>query len=324
METRPNTITVEQLAWFRDLGVTKVQMGAQSMDDRILALNRRGHTAAETLQATALLRAAGFKIVLHWMPNLLGATPASDRQDFARLWQDYCPDEIKIYPTQLMKSAGLYQYWERGEYQPYPMDELIQLIADVKPGIPPYCRVNRVIRDIPSHHVVAGNRRTSLRQDVLKELARRGQVCHCIRCREIRGQAVSISDLTLDDHVYHAADAGEHFLQYVTSENKLAGYLRLSLPEPAGAARVADGLTDLQGAALIREVHIYGQSLGVGKGQAGAAQHSGLGTRLIKKAVEISRGHGYQRLAVIAAVGTRRYYQSRGFRRGERYMIMDL
>ena len=324
VETRPNTITVEQLAWFRDLGVTKVQMGAQSMDDRILALNRRGHTAAETLQATALLRAAGFKIVLHWMPNLLGATPASDRQDFARLWQDYCPDEIKIYPTQLMKSAGLYQYWERGEYQPYPMDELIQLIADVKPGIPPYCRVNRVIRDIPSHHVVAGNRRTSLRQDVLKELARRGQVCHCIRCREIRGQAVSISDLTLDDHVYHAADAGEHFLQYVTSENKLAGYLRLSLPEPAGAARVADGLTDLQGAALIREVHIYGQSLGVGKGQAGAAQHSGLGTRLIKKAVEISRGHGYQRLAVIAAVGTRRYYQSRGFRRGERYMIMDL
>ena len=162
-----------ELAWLRQLGVTKVQMGAQSLDDRILMLNRRGHTRTErTLRACALLRAAGFKIVLHWMPNLLGATLDSDRDDFARLWQGYCPDEIKIYPTQLLESAELCtNTGSAGEYQPYTMEELVELIADIKPTIPPYCRVNRIIRDIPSKHVVAGNKRTSLRQDAMAEMA---------------------------------------------------------------------------------------------------------------------------------------------------------
>ncbi len=162
IETRPDEITPKELAWLRYLGVTKVQMGAQSLDDRILELNHRGHSAAETLQATALLRAGGFKVVLHWMPNLLGATPESDREDFLRLWQGYCPDEIKIYPCQLLENAELYEYWQRGEYHPYTTEQLVDLIADVKPSIPGYCRVNRIIRDIPSTHVVEGNRRTSL------------------------------------------------------------------------------------------------------------------------------------------------------------------
>ena len=197
IETRPDEITAgkpagRELAWLRTLGVTKVQMGAQSMDDRILELNKRGHTTAVTLRATALLRAAGFKVVLHWMPNLLGATTTSDRVDFARLWSDgYAPDEIKIYPCQLLANAELYEYWQRGEYLPYTQDDLIQLIADIKPTIPVYCRVNRVIRDIPSTNVVAGNKRTSLRMDVFAELARRGQQCSCIRCREIRGRSLT-------------------------------------------------------------------------------------------------------------------------------------
>ena len=109
IETRPTDINPAELAWLRKLGVTKVQMGAQSLDDRILELNQRGHTVADTHQAVALLRAAGFKIVLHWMPNLLGASLDSDREDFARLWDDLCPDEIKIYPTQLLANAELYQ-----------------------------------------------------------------------------------------------------------------------------------------------------------------------------------------------------------------------
>ena len=144
-----------------------------------------------TRQAVSLLRAAGFKIVLHWMPNLLGATPESDRQDFARLWDDLCPDEIKIYPNQLLANAELYEYWQRGEFHPYTTEQLIDLIADVKPSIPRYCRVNRVIRDIPSTNVVEGNRRTSLRQDIHDEMKRRGTVCQCVRCREVRGKTDS-------------------------------------------------------------------------------------------------------------------------------------
>ncbi len=324
IETRPDEITPQEMAWLRQLGVTKVQMGAQSLDDRILALNQRGHTAAETLRACALLRAGGFKIVLQWMPNLLGATPDTDRSDFARLWQDgYAPDELKIYPCQLLANADLYAYWQRGEYSPYTTDELVHLIADIKPTIPEYCRVNRVIRDIPSTNVVEGNRRTSLRQDVLAELARRGQECRCIRCREVRGQPVDPEKLILRDHTYEAANAKEHFLQFVTPDDRIAGYLRLSLPQE-DAPDVTGSLPDLAGAALIREVHVYGQSLPVGGELSGAAQHIGLGTRLLDEASELARSRGFKRLAVIAAVGTRLYYESRGFFRGEAYLVKPL
>jgi elongator complex protein 3 len=321
VETRPDEITPEELAWFRRLGVTKIQMGAQSLDDRILELNQRGHTLAETHRAVALVRAAGFKIVLHWMPNLLGATVDSDREDFARLWDGLCPDEIKIYPCQLLENAPLFTYWQRGEYQPYTTEELVGLIADVKPVIPRYCRVNRVIRDIPSTHVVAGNKRTSLRQDVHAELARRGTRCACIRCREVGGEKVEARSLRLDDLTYAADGAEEHFLSFVTPDDRIAGFLRLSLP---AADSPATGLGDLDGAALIREVHVYGQSLPVGSEQRGAAQHAGLGTRLIREAERIARGRKFRRMAVIAAVGTRAYYLERGFERGSLYLTKQI
>lgn len=322
IETRPEQITPEQLARLRWLGVTKVQMGAQSLDDHILEQNLRGHTAAQTLHAVALLRAAGFKIVLHWMPNLLGATLASDHADFARLWQGYCPDELKIYPTQLLENTGLYKIWQRGEYQPYTTEELIGLIADLKPTIPPYCRVNRIIRDIPSTYIVAGNKRTSLRQDVLAEVARRGQSCGCIRCREIQGQKISPVHLIRSDHVYQAAGAEEHFLSFETSAGKIAGYLRLSLPQSSDYSNLVNSvLPELKGAALIREVHVFGQSLPIGDEQSGAAQHIGLGTRLLEDAEKVSSEHGFRRLAVISAIGTRCYYQSRGFEQENLYMV---
>jgi len=320
IETRPDEINPDEVRWLRYLGVTKVQMGAQSLDDRILELNQRGHDVETTRRATALLRAAGFKVVLHWMPNLLGATPRSDREDFARLWEGLCPDEIKIYPNQLLANAELYEYWQRGEFTPYTTGELIDLIADIKPSIPRYCRVNRVIRDIPSTHVVEGNRRTSLRQDVFTEMRRRGTRCQCVRCREVRNRQVESGDLRLDDLTYRAGGAQEHFISFVTPEDRLAGFIRLSLPGPDSPAT---SLADLVGAALIREVHVYGQSLPVGFEQAGAAQHSGLGTRLLEEAGRIARSEGYARLAVISAIGTRGYYLDRGFRRGEHYLIMD-
>jgi elongator complex protein 3 len=321
VETRPDSVTPKELAWLRQLGVTKVQMGAQSLDDHILAINKRGHTLQETIAAVALLRAGGFKIVLHWMPNLLGATPESDKADFARLWQHLAPDEIKIYPTQLLEETELHIYWARGEYQPYSTAELVDVIADVKPTVPRYCRINRVIRDIPSTHVVEGNKRTSLRMDVKIELQRRGTVCECVRCREVRGQPVAVDELRLDDLIYHSGGAEEHFLSWVTPDDKLAGFLRLSLP---GVESPATEMADLAGAAIIREVHVYGQSLQVGEAKAGAAQHLGLGTNLLEKAAEIATEQGFRRLAVISAIGTRIYYLDRGFERGGLYLIKDL
>ncbi len=321
IETRPDEITLDEIRWLRHLGVTKVQMGAQSLDDRILEMNKRGHDVECTRKATALLRAAGFKIVLHWMPNLHGATPESDREDFARLWNDFCPDEIKIYPNQLLANAELYEYWQRGEFKPYTTEELIDLIADIKPTIPRYCRVNRVIRDIPSTNVVEGNRRTSLRQDVQDEMKRRGTKCQCVRCREVKGKSVEAESLRLDDLVYQAGAAEERFISYVTPDDKLAGFVRLSLP---GKDSPQTGISDLDGAALIREVHVYGQSLPVGAEKEGAAQHAGLGTRLLEEAERIAIANGFERMAVISAVGTRGYYLRRGFERGELYLTKKI
>ncbi len=318
IETRPDEITLDEIRWLRYLGVTKVQMGAQSFDDYILDVNKRGHTVEQTQQAVSLLRAAGFKIVLHWMPNLLGATPDSDRADFVRLWDGFCPDEIKIYPNQLLANAELYEYWQRGEFHPYTTQELLELIADIKPSIPCYCRVNRVIRDIPSPNVVEGNRRTSLRQDVQREMKERGTSCECVRCREVRGLPISPDSVRLDDLVYEAEDAEEHFISYVTPDDKLAGFIRLSLPFSASPDTEMD---DLEDAALIREVHVYGQSLPVGAEKEGAAQHSGLGTQLLEEAEKVAKECGFTKIAVISAVGTRQYYLGRGFERGEYYLI---
>jgi elongator complex protein 3 len=321
VETRPDHIDLRELAWLRALGVTKMQMGVQSMDDAILERNQRGHTVEQTRRAVALLRAAGFKIVLHWMPNLYGATPETDRQDFTRLWDGLCPDEIKIYPNQLLENTDLYACWQRGEYQPYTTEQLVDLIAEIKPTIPRYCRVNRVIRDIPSTYVVEGNKRTSLRQDVQREMRRRGAACQCVRCREVGSRKVDLDALQLHDLIYAATGAEEHFLSFDTPDDRLAGFLRLSLP---GADALPTSLDDLKGAAIIREVHVYGQSLPVGRDENGAAQHIGLGARLIQHAEDLARGRGYRHLAVIAAIGTRRYYARLGYTHGEHYMLKDL
>ncbi len=251
----------------------------------------------------------------------MGATPASDRVDFPRLWEGLCPDEIKIYPTQLLENSPLYAYWQRGEFTPYTTQELVELIADIKPSIPRYCRVNRIIRDIPSTHVVSGNKRSSLRQDVQAELARRGSQCNCIRCREVRGEKVELESLAMNDLVYYPDGAEEHFLSFVTPEDRIAGFLRLSLP---GKDSPDLHSKDLQAAAIIREVHVYGQSLAVGVEQSGAAQHAGLGTRLLAEADRIARSKGFSRMAVIAAVGTRQYYLERGYQRGDLYLVKDI
>jgi elongator complex protein 3 len=323
VETRPDHVDWDEITWLRHLGVTKIQMGAQSLDDDILKQNRRGHTVAETRRAVRLLRSAGFKIVLHWMPNLLGATPESDRIDFDKLWRDpdMRPDELKIYPNQLLEQSELYEIWQEGGFQPYTTQQLIDLLADIKPTIPRYCRVNRIIRDFPSTNVVEGNKRTSLRQDAKRELKSRGQRCDCIRCREVRGRDIGTGELLFDDYRYQAGAATEHFLTFNTAEDRLTGFLRLSLPDHHD---LAPALPDLKSAALIREVHVYGQSLEIGDDGEGAAQHQGLGTDLVRRAEKMAKDQGYRRMAIIAALGTREYYAKLGYQLGETYMVKEL
>lgn len=323
IETRPDHIDLDEIAHLRSLGVTKIQMGIQSLSDEILELNQRGHTVAQARQAVRLMRAAGFKIVLHWMPNLLGATLESDRKDFEQLWddEDMRPDEIKIYPCQLLENAELYQYWLRGEYQPYTTEALIDLITSIKPDIPEYCRVNRIVRDIPSTNVVEGNKRTSLRQDIQMELARQGKQCRCVRCREVRKESFDPEQVELRDYPYDAGGRREHFLTFVTPEDRIAGFLRLSIP---GTGSPDIGLAELEGSALVREVHVYGQSLEIGNDTEEVAQHSGLGKALMDHAETLAKDAGFGRLAVISALGTRGYYQKLGYTLDGTYMVKKI
>jgi elongator complex protein 3 len=254
------------------------------------------------------------------MPNLLGATPASDRADYERLWSDPAlrPDELKIYPCSLVREAELVAWWERGEYTPYTDPELVALIADCMTRTPRYVRLNRVIRDIPAGHVVAGSTASNLRETVEQQLKATGRQCQCIRCREVRGEKV-IGDWRLAIDAYETAGGRELFLSGVTGDDRLLGFLRLSLPSAEVAARA--GIAELgPETAIIREVHVYGPVVRLGTNAQGEAQHLGLGTALIREAEQQARRAGYARLAVIAAIGTRGYYRKQGFVEGELYM----
>jgi elongator complex protein 3 len=319
VETRPDMITPAEIVRLRRLGVTKVQLGVQSLDDRILTLNRRDHSVADTQQALRLLRLGGFKIVVHWMPNLYGATPDSDRKDFQRLWDDPAlrPDELKIYPTALLEGTDLYRLWQAGDYAPYPEDVLIDLVADCKTLVPPYCRINRIMRDIPAGNIVAGTTKSNLRQIAQRRLQGQGRRCRCLRCSEIRGRDFQREQLELDDLVYRTDATQEHFLRFLTPDQRTAGLLRLSLPAPEGTI-----ILELAGHAMIREVHVYGPALAINSASQGEAQHRGLGEELIERATEIAQHAGFRQMAVIAAIGTRDYYRRFGFALSETELYM--
>ncbi len=322
VETRPDHISAAEVLRIRRLGCTKVQIGFQSLSDEVLRLNRRGHTVAATRRAVRLLRQAGFKIHAHWMPNLYGSSPEADSLDYARLFDDpdFRPDELKIYPCSLIESAELMTHYKTGAWRPYSHEELVQVLIACFRRTPEYCRLTRVIRDIPGTDIVVGNKLTNLRQLVEDAMARDGERSRDIRAREVKGTAIAPQALHLDEQRYASSWGDEVFLQFVTEDRHIAGFLRLSLP-PRDSAPITEELRD---AAMIREVHVYGQALSLGESVDGRAQHSGLGTRLIERAAEIARAEGYPRLAVISAVGTRGYYRQRGFADGDLYQVRVL
>jgi len=326
IETRPDYITPEEVLRLRRLGVTRVQLGVQSLDDHILALNGRGHDVNAVRTAMRLLRSAGFKIAVHMMPNLLGATPESDLREWKLLFDDPAlrPDEAKLYPTGLLRGTPLYDHYQRGEYTPYDEATLTDLLIACKKIVPEWCRLNRVMRDIPAPDIAAGVITSNLRQVVQDRLRREGTPCRCIRCREVRRERVDQGGVTYRRDEYATDHSREVFLSAVIDADKapmgdkIAGFVRLSLPR--GDAPIAE----IDGAAMIRQVQVYGPALALGDEAGGRAQHQGLGRRLIEMAEDEARAAGFDRVAVIAAVGTRDYYRGLGFELGDLYMSKSL
>lgn len=321
IETRPDTITPDNLRMFRQLGCTKIQIGIQSTRQEILDANQRQMSVAQIKRAFSLIRLYGFKIHSHLMVNLLGATPEADKQDFKTFVTDpgFLPDEIKLYPCALVSGTQLVQKYREGAWQPYTKDELVDVLIQDVLATPPYVRISRMIRDISATDILVGNKHTNLRQMVEQELAAKDVASRVqeIRFREINQQQVSAAELTLQDFTYTTAVSDEHFLQWVTADNKIAGFCRLSLPHwdklTAGACDVtANELLIQPGQAMIRELHVYGQALSLGS-EGMSAQHQGLGQKLLAKASSIAAEAGYTSLNVISSIGTRAYYRAQGF-----------
>ncbi|MBI3324752.1 MAG: tRNA uridine(34) 5-carboxymethylaminomethyl modification radical SAM/GNAT enzyme Elp3 [Candidatus Omnitrophica bacterium] len=322
IETRPDYVDEAQLRRLRELGVTRVELGVQTLNERILSLIVRDHTTREIRLATGLLRDAGFKVAYHLMPNLPGACPADDLRTCERIFEEpaYRPDTLKIYPCVVIETAELYRWWREGRYHAYDDETLVELLVEMKSRVPPYVRLERIIRDIPSTSILAGCKLTNLREAAVARMRSRGLRCRCIRCREIREQPSGDCRLVRRD--YEAAGGVEVFLSYEDPHaDRLAALLRLRIP----GSETRPWSPALVGAALVRELHTYGQQLTLGDHAEAAAQHRGFGRGLMAQAERIAGGEfGLRRMAVIAGVGVREYYRRLGYRLEDTYMVKTL
>jgi elongator complex protein 3 len=324
LETRPDYITKKEVMRMRKLGATKIQIGIQSLDNQILELNRRGHSIKATKRAFQLLRLAGFKIHAHIMPNLYGSNLKKDIADYKKLWsKDFYPDELKIYPTSIIPNTRLANLYKEGKYKPYTEKELLKYFTKVLPTTPKFIRLTRIVRDIPSDEIVAGNKATNFRQIAEEKIKNLGLEIKDIRSREIRDKKIIWSDVKEEIIKYKTSISTEYFISYVTKkDNKLCGFLRLSIPCKNFSKN--NFLNELKNSAIIREIHVYGTLVNIGDNSEGEAQHLGLGKKLIKRSEEITKRNCYRKISVISAIGTREYYRNRGFEREGLYMSKNI
>ncbi|MBQ6586391.1 MAG: GNAT family N-acetyltransferase, partial [Coriobacteriales bacterium] len=331
IETRPNTITPQALLQLRRMGCTKIQVGIQTLDPAINAANDRPLTPQQAQRCFELLRLFGFKIHSHFMLNLLGATPESDLADYRAFMTlpAFQPDEVKLYPCALIGGTRLERAYEAGEWRPYSEQELVDTIAADVRVTPPWCRLSRIIRDFSACDIVAGNKQGNLRQEVERRLRDEAAAVQEIRFREISMEQVDPAQLELQVIPYETTATSERFLQWVTPDNRIVGFLRLSIPHADAMSALLRGLEAptlplSRDSPMIREVHVYGRATALGDSQEGGAQHQGLGRRLIAAACDIAREQGTTHVNVISSVGTREYYRALGFRDAGLYQTLTL
>jgi len=308
VETRPDAIDEEEINFMRELGVTRVEMGVQTLDDNISKLTKRGHDTAAVIKATKLLRAAGFKIVYHIMPMLPGSNPKLDLTVYKRLWDepDFRPDYIKIYPCSVVPFSELHDWHKQGKYRPYNQAELYELLKQMILVTPPYTRITRLIRDIPSTAIIAGNKKTNARQIIELELKNKGLVSQDIRAREIKNNQFDPEQVRLKIRHYQAGGGEEYFLEYQLPDETLLALLRLYLTDKW---------------AIIRELHTYGNLVPIDQ-KTNSAQHLGFGKKLIQQAIKIAKQNNYQKLSVIAGIGVKPYYRKLDFKDDGTYLTL--
>jgi len=350
IETRPDWCGEEEISRMLEFGITRVEIGVQTLDDDIHRLTRRGHGVAEVISATRLLRDYGFKVYYHWMPGLPGSTPEHDLELSQRLFDDerFRPDGLKLYPTLVVAGSELENWYRDRRYRPYEDAEMIDLLVDIKTLIPKYVRVPRLMRDIPGKFIIAGCKDLALRGSIRKRMNELGIHCKCIRCREYGhrlrdGWPIGEPWLTRVD--YETYGGREIFLSYEDENETLFGLLRMRINKSVQKTYVGETLVvsqssgggkplpynyGLQAAsntdsALIRELHIFGPEVPLGEKREQAAQHRGLGANLLREAERIAREEFYVgEIGVLSGVGAREYYRSLGYHLEGVYMVKRL
>jgi len=314
-ETRPDWTQEAHVDEFLKLGGTKVEIGVQSVYDFVLSRMQRGHGVKEIVRANQVLRDSAFKVGFHMMPHLPGLDSKRDLKQFRKLFEDsrFRPDYLKIYPTLVTEGTPLNRLWKAGKYEALSDEEAIELIADIKALLPKWVRLQRIQRDIPAQQILAGVRKSNIRQLAGERLHEKGGKCRCIRCREVghnllKGKIVDEKEIELTLEKYEACGGEEHFIAFeeLTSDI-LIGFTRLRFP-------AAPHRPELEDSALIRELHVYGSLVPPGKSAKEKAwQHRGYGKELLEKAENIAKDAGYGKLAIISGIGAREYYRKLGY-----------
>ena len=331
IETRPDYCAEGQLSKLLEFGTTRIELGVQSLDDRIMELTKRGHSVQDVINATRRCKDSLLKICYHMMPGLF-ATPEEDIAYFKELFSNpsFKPDMLKIYPTLVMPGTELYAMWKRGEYRPYDADTAAKVIAESKRFIPEYCRIMRVNRDIPSNLIADGVLKSNLREMVEKECKEKGISCRCIRCREVgikmlkRKIKVDYDSVELVRRNYDASGGKETFLSFEDKTNDaLMGFIRLrKFSEDVFRPEIDETTMG------IRELHVYGLQLPIGRGlldKFSPVQHEGYGTQLLAEAERIAKEeYGMQKMLIISGVGVREYYKKKGYVLEGVYMSKEL
>jgi len=319
VETRPDWCKEPHVDAMLDMGVTRVEIGVQNPDNELYRYAGRTHTVSDVTEATRIAKDSGLKIVYHLMPGMPGSNPTKDLEAFKRVFTDpaFKPDMIKIYPCLVIAGTKAHDWYREGVYTPYSTEEAANLIADVKKRLPPWVRVMRVQRDIPAGLIVAGVDKSNLRQFVQQKLVEHNERCACIRCREV-GHRLMVDNVSPDpDKVkilavpYEASEGKEFFISAEDPEhNVLIGYLRLRVPSLKAHRPEISAVPS----AIVRELHVYGPLVPVGKHLARAWQHKGYGSILLAEAERVAReDYDSKKLLVISALGTKQYYMRFGY-----------
>lgn len=327
IETRPDRINLNEIIFFRHLGITRVQIGVQHLNDDILRHINRKCTNAHTIKAIRALKESGFKVDIHLMPDLptpydmtLNERIELDRKMFLDVMtlNEYQADQWKIYPCETVDWTSIKEWYDNHTYKPYAeitnsdgSNPLFELILWVKTQIPPWIRLNRIVRDIPNSYILGGNRNTSMRSNFPSILTQRHQRCRCIRCREVGSKKININDFSIKIRTYSASEGTEYFISWENSEEILLGFCRLRINQYPFNNKY---FPELNGCALIRELHIYGQTLTHDDNLSDkSVQHKGLGKQLIEETIKLTQLMGLTKIAVIAGIGVRNYYIKQGF-----------